>query len=95
MTIRMQEAEAARDFSKVMDLVRAGNEVVLEHDGKRIAYVSDPSSRRPRPSHIDDIERGLAASELENGPAVVDPEWETDMQEIRAIFNTPKEVPWD
>ena len=90
----MQEADAARDFSKVMEHVAAGDEVILERDGQSVAYVSDPDTRRPRPSHIDDIERGLAASEVENGPALVDPEWEGAMPEIRAIFNTPKEVRW-
>lgn len=90
----MQEAEAARDFSKLMEHIAAGDEIFVERDGKVVALVSDPQSRRPKPSHIDDIDLRLRASELENGLIEADPDWAEHMREARVLFNTPKEEPW-
>jgi antitoxin (DNA-binding transcriptional repressor) of toxin-antitoxin stability system len=37
--IHISDAEAANDFASLLDLVRAGDEVVIEHDGQRVAVL--------------------------------------------------------
>ena len=37
--IHMSDAEAARDFASLLDRVRAGAEVVIEHDARPVAVV--------------------------------------------------------
>jgi antitoxin (DNA-binding transcriptional repressor) of toxin-antitoxin stability system len=37
--IHISDTEAANDFVSLLDLVRAGDEVVIEHDGQRVAVL--------------------------------------------------------
>lgn len=97
MTIHMQEAEAVRDFSKVLEHVAAGDEVRLERDGRQIAVihdVHDSASRRTR--SIDEIIGRLKERKVEHCPIVFDDEFAADVAKAHEFWNQPLDTSkWD
>ena len=52
MTVRMTEAELARDLRTVLDNVRQGVEVVIERDSRPVAVLKAPLVRGHRISEV-------------------------------------------
>ncbi len=86
--IHISEAEAANDFASLLARVRAGAEIVIEHDSRPIAVVhaGEPVSRR-----ISECITIAKAHEEETGKApVLDPDFAEDVEEI-----LKKRKPWN
>ncbi|MGI8785005.1 MAG: type II toxin-antitoxin system Phd/YefM family antitoxin [Acidobacteriota bacterium] len=88
--IHISEAEATSDFASVLAQVRAGAEVVIEHDAQPVAVVHP--AQPPRRT----ISEGIAlakAHEEETGEApVLDADFAADVEEIvsnRKPWNPP------
>ncbi len=92
-TIRISEAEAARDFTGLMARVRAGVEVVIDDGTMPIAVIHAPTP--PRRSVSECI--ALAARhEEETGEApVLDAEFAADVEEIIASRKPWNPPAWD
>lgn len=73
--LKLTATEAARDFSRLLDRIEAGQEAIIERHGKVIAHIS-PAMPRPR-----------KASECLAVPwpypsVTLDPEFAKDLEEI-------------
>jgi antitoxin (DNA-binding transcriptional repressor) of toxin-antitoxin stability system len=94
-TIRISEAEAARDFAGLLARVRAGAEIVIESDARDVAVIR-PAGDEFRPRLLSES-IALArkhAQELGYEPRM-DPEFAADIKEIidsREPWNPP---PWE
>lgn len=79
-TIHISEEEAARDFAGLMARVRAGAEVIIESGSAPIALVrpAAPASR----SVSESIAIAEARTRERGYPAVMDPDFAADMEEI-------------
>ena len=91
--VHMSEAEVARDFAAVLEKVRQGLEVVVEHDRQPVAVL------RPAAPPCRTISECIAVAEQrekERGYAVtLDPDLAADVAEIvrnRKPWNPPA---WD
>ena len=99
MTIRMQESEAAADFSRFLAYLEAGDEVQLEREGTPLTI---------RQVDGRDVSQGHASAELEPvprrgsleaaqaffkwyAPMLGDEAYVRAMQEAREAFNQPLE----
>jgi antitoxin (DNA-binding transcriptional repressor) of toxin-antitoxin stability system len=92
-TIRISEAEAARDFAGLMARVRAGAEIVIENGTLPIAVIHTPVP--PRRS-ISECIALAARHEEETGEApVLDPEFAADVEEIISQRNPWNPPAWD
>jgi antitoxin (DNA-binding transcriptional repressor) of toxin-antitoxin stability system len=87
--IRVSDVEAASDFASLLERVRAGAEVVIEHNAEPVAVVHPATPRRT----ISDCIALAKAHEDETGKApVLDPQFAEDVQEIlgdRRPWNAP------
>ena len=89
--IHISEAEAARDFASLLARVRAGAEVVIEHDSQPIA-VMHPAGDEFRPRLLSES-IALAkkhAAELGYEPTL-DPDFAADLEEI-VRSRKPREI---
>ncbi len=94
MTIRMQEAEAAsQSFASILERLAAGDDVLVERDGREIAVVR--SCESPVGRHIDDVLAILRRLEAEHGPAMMTPDFAADVREAHEFWNQPIQSPWD
>jgi len=79
--IHISEAEAARDFASLLARVRAGAKVVIENGERPVAvlHAADPARRS-----ISECIALAKAHEEETGkaPAVLDPDFAEDVEEI-------------
>ena len=98
----MQEAEAARDFSKVMEHVAAGDEVLLERNGLEFAKVMAATMEAtaalapPKPRTIQEVIAALEDEERQLGPIMIDPEYSKDLASAHAFWNQPVDASaWD
>lgn len=88
-TIRITEAEAARDFVGLLARVRAGIEVVIESDAAPVAVLR--MSAPPRRS----IEECVALLPEESS-ATIDEDFARDIEEAVAAHREPLNPPaWD
>jgi len=83
--IHVSDAEAARDFASLLDRVRAGNEIIIEHDARPVAVLRAPAA-------ADSIEEIFAAIAQD----VPDEDWErvpTDLSKNldHYLYGTSKE----
>jgi antitoxin (DNA-binding transcriptional repressor) of toxin-antitoxin stability system len=85
-TIRISEAEAARDFAAVLARVRAGAEVVIESDACPVAVIRTPAP--PRRS-IEEV----VASLPKNSPATIDEDFARDVEAAIAAHREPLNAP--
>ena len=86
--IHISDAEAASDFASLLDRVRAGAEVVIEHDARPVAVVRPAEPVRRTISECIALAK---AHEEESGQApVLDPDFAADVEDI---INNRK--PWD
>lgn len=88
--LHMSEADVVKDIAAVLEKVRQGSEVVIEHDHRPIAVIK-PSKPAGRP-----ISEVIAALELGGASAVIDKEFARDVEEgirgHREAWNPPS---WD
>ena len=102
MTIHMQEAEAARDFSKVMAHVAAGDEVLLERNGSEIAIVkavsrANQAARMPKTGRtIQEVIAALEYEERQSGPVFIDEGYAEDLASAHTFWNQALDTPaWE
>jgi antitoxin (DNA-binding transcriptional repressor) of toxin-antitoxin stability system len=84
-TIHISEDEAARDFTAVLDHVRAGDEVVIGAEDKPVAVVKPPVKppAEPRGRRLSEsIAMAKAHAERNSYEPVMDAEFAADMEEI-------------
>ena len=93
MTVRMTEAELARDLHTVLERleeVRQGAEVVVEQDSRPVAVIKAPVVNGRKISEV------IAALEASGARAVVDEDFARDVEEgvqaLREPWNPPS---WD
>jgi antitoxin (DNA-binding transcriptional repressor) of toxin-antitoxin stability system len=88
--IRISEAEAANDFASLLARVRAGAEIVIEHDKHPVAVLH---AAEPLRRSISECISRAKAHEDESGKApVLDPDFAEDVEEIlshRKPWNPP------
>jgi len=78
--IHISDAEAASDFASLLDRVRAGAEVVIEHDARPVAVVRPAEPVRRTISECIALAK---AHEGESGQApVLDPDFAADVEDI-------------
>jgi antitoxin (DNA-binding transcriptional repressor) of toxin-antitoxin stability system len=79
VTVRMTEAEVARDLYTVLAKVQAGAEVVIEQDSRPIAVIRAPFVKGRKVSEV------IAALEASGANAVLEEDFARDVEEgIRA-----------
>jgi len=93
--IHISRAEAASNFTSLLDRVRAGDEVVIEDDSNPVAVLRSAASR---PGRLLSESIALAeahAKELGYTPTL-DPDFAADLQEIINSHREPLNPPaWD
>jgi len=92
-TIRISEAEAARDFAGLMARVRAGAEVIIESGSVPVAFVR--GAVLPRRSVSESIARAEARSRELGYKPVMDREFAADLEEIVANRKPRDASAWD
>jgi len=93
-TVRITEAELARDLRAILAKVREGVEVVVEQDDRPVVVIKPPS-RPGRP--ISECIALAEAHELETGrPPRLDPDFAADVQAAIDAHREPLNSPeWD
>ena len=87
--IHISEAEAASDFASLLARVRAGAEVVIEHDSQPVAVV------HPAPLARRTISECIALLP-EESTATIDPDFAQDVAAAVASHREPLNPPaWD
>ena len=89
--IHISEIEAASNFSALLDRVRAGAEVVIEHDKLPVAVIHAPAP--PRRTVSECIALAKAHEEETGEVPVMDTDFAADMEEIiknREAWNPPR-----
>ena len=85
--IHISEAEAARDFSAVVDRALAGEEIVVRRDGKDVVKLSSMSEVRPKGRTLGEMLAMLKEIKATQGLATLDDEFAADMEKVRAELN--------
>jgi uncharacterized protein YlxW (UPF0749 family) len=90
MTLRMTEAEVARDLHTVLEKVGQGVEVVIEQDSRPVAVIRAPVVKGRKISEV------IAALEASGANAVLDEDFARDVEEgIRARRQPWNPPSWD
>jgi antitoxin (DNA-binding transcriptional repressor) of toxin-antitoxin stability system len=90
MTLRMTEAELARDLHSVLHKVRQGVEVVIEQDSRPVAVLKAPLVSGRRISEV------IAALDASGANAVIDEDFARDVAEGIKLHREPWNPPsWD
>jgi antitoxin (DNA-binding transcriptional repressor) of toxin-antitoxin stability system len=84
-TIRISEADAARDFAALMAHVRLGEEVVIENEARPVAVMrpAGPASPGRLLSEI------IAAAETRASSALLDGSFARDLEEVIKSHSEP------
>ena len=92
----MEEAEAARDFAKVMEHVRAGDSVRLERNGTATALIQQPEAPPIKPRPVEEVIARLRAWEQKPEFQIHDPTFADDLQAAHDSINQPLDTSrWD
>lgn len=83
-TVRITEAELARDVYAVLEKVQQGSEVIVEREDHRAVAVITPPRGSGRP--VADI---LHEAQQQNSTTVLDEEFGKDLEEIIASHQQP------
>ena len=90
LTLRMTEAEVARDLHAVLERVRRGAEIVIEQGKQPVAVIKAPTVKGRKISEV------IAALEASGASAVIDEDFARDVEEavkaVRQPWNPPS---WD
>jgi antitoxin (DNA-binding transcriptional repressor) of toxin-antitoxin stability system len=90
MTVRMTEAELARDVHAVLEIVRQGVEVVIEQNNRPVAVLKAPQCSGRK---ISDV---IAALEADGAGAVIDEDFAGDVEDGIKSHREPWHPPsWD
>ena len=90
MTVRMTEAEVARDLHTVLEKVSQGSEVVIEKDSRPVAVIKAPVVEGRNISEV------IAALEARGANAVIDEDFARDVDEGIRSRHEPWNLPsWD
>jgi prevent-host-death family protein len=88
--IHISDAEAASDFASLLDRVRAGAEVVIEHDARPVAVV------RPAEPHVRRLSESLRLAKEHGSLATLDPGFAKDVEAAIESHREPLSPPaWD
>ena len=79
LELHITESELARDLRAVLAKVREGVQVVIEEDSRPIAVIKAPEKSKVTISGLINL---AEQKEAENGPAVLDPDFASDLAEI-------------
>ena len=91
MTVRITEAELARDVRAVMEKVERGSDVIIEQEDHRPVAVIH--ALRPSGRPITEI---LSEARKRNSTVVLDEDFGDDLEEIIASHQQPWQPPsWD
>lgn len=91
MTVRITEAELARDVGKVLEKVEQGSEVIIEQDDHRPVAVIHALHRSGRP--ITEI---LREAKHRNSTTILDEDFGSELEDIIATHQHPWQPPsWD
>jgi len=89
--IHMSDAEAAKDFASLLDRVRTGAEVVIEHNARPVAVVRPAESPRGRL-----LSESIALAEAHGSTVTLDGDFARDLEEIVNSHREPLNPPaWD
>jgi antitoxin (DNA-binding transcriptional repressor) of toxin-antitoxin stability system len=88
-TVRISEAEAARDFLAVLARVEAGEEVVIEKNALAVAIVSP--AKKPGLLISEILERARARGST----ATLDGGFERDLEDVINSHPEPIDLSWD
>ncbi len=84
--IPVSDAEAVSDFASLLDRVRAGVEVVIEHDARPVAVVR---SAEPRPGRL--LSESIALAEVHAKELGYEPTMDLDFAaDLKEIINGRK-----
>lgn len=93
--IHISDAEAANDFASVLDRVREGSEVVIEHDARPVAVVRPAEAFRGR-LLSESIALAKAHAKALGYEPTLDPDFAADLEEIINSHRKPLDPPaWD
>jgi antitoxin (DNA-binding transcriptional repressor) of toxin-antitoxin stability system len=87
--IHMTEADVARDFAAVLEKVRQGLEVAVEHDHRTVAVIK-PVTGPGRP-----IDECIALAKARGSGATLDEDFAKDLEEIVANRRPLDLSAWD
>ena len=88
--IHISDQEAANDFPSLLDRVRNGAEIVIEHDARPVAVV------RPAESHVRLLSESLRLAREHGSTATLDPDFAKDVEAAVASHREPLNPPaWD
>jgi prevent-host-death family protein len=88
--IHISDAEAANDFASLLDRVRAGAEIVIEHDARPVAVV------RPAESHVRLLSESLRLAREHGSTATLDADFAKDVEAAIESHRDPLSPPaWD
>jgi antitoxin (DNA-binding transcriptional repressor) of toxin-antitoxin stability system len=93
MQVHMTEAEVIKDIEAVLQKVREGAEIVVEHDSQPIVVLSPATP--PRRTISECIARAEQREKDRGYPVTLDPDFAADVEEIvrnRQPWNPPS---WD
>jgi prevent-host-death family protein len=88
--IRISDVEAASDFASVLEHVRAGSEIVIEHDSRPVAVV------RPAEPSVRLLSESLRLAKEHGSIATLDGDFGADLEAIVKSHREPLDPPaWD
>lgn len=88
--IHISEAEATSDFASLLDRVRAGAEIVIEHEAQPVAVV------RPAEPHVRLLSDSLRLAREHGSTATLDPDFAKDVEAAIESHREPLSPPaWD
>jgi antitoxin (DNA-binding transcriptional repressor) of toxin-antitoxin stability system len=94
MTVRITEAELARDIHAVLEKVQAGVEIIVEQDHRPVAVIKTPQGPGRKISEC--IALAKAYEEKLGYAPVPDPDFAKDVQEAIDAHREPLNPPaWD
>lgn len=91
--IHISEEEAAKDFATLLVRVRAGAEVVIEHNSQPVAVVHP--AQPPRRSISECIALARAHEEKTGEAPVLDPDFAADLKDILACRQPWNPPTWE
>jgi prevent-host-death family protein len=88
--IHISDAEAASDFASLLDRVRTGAEIVIEHDARPVAVM------RPAEPHVRRLSESLRLAKEHGSTATLDPDFAKDVEAAVESHREPLSPPaWD
>jgi antitoxin (DNA-binding transcriptional repressor) of toxin-antitoxin stability system len=90
--IHISEAEAARDFARLMVRVRAGEKVIIEENTSPIAILQPATAANP---HVRLLSESLRLAKEHGSTATLDGDFARDLEAVINSHPEPLSNPWD